>query len=183
MILLQDLSITSLGVAIDPICGMPVEQEKAISAEWNGQTHYFCAKGCREEFLADPHQFLKAAWPGDLSLDNPRQILAHPGRLQSHIATAQSKPLWLCSTARSNPAAAPSRTSQVELILKRKSSSAATRANAIVNGSTLAVCPNCHVAAVIRASEATLTPSSRPLAQREFRKCGMKGLLTAPRKN
>ena len=44
----------SAGVAIDPVCGMSVEQEKAIGAEWNGQMFYFCAKGCREEFLADP---------------------------------------------------------------------------------------------------------------------------------
>jgi putative ABC transport system ATP-binding protein len=41
-------------MAIDPVCGMSVEQEKAIAAEWNGQKFYFCAKGCREEFLADP---------------------------------------------------------------------------------------------------------------------------------
>jgi YHS domain-containing protein len=44
-------------MAIDPICGMSVEQEKAISAEWNGQTYYFCAQGCRVEFLINPPQF------------------------------------------------------------------------------------------------------------------------------
>jgi len=45
-------------MAIDPVCGMSVEQEKAIAAEWNGQTFYFCAKGCRDEFLIEPHKFL-----------------------------------------------------------------------------------------------------------------------------
>ena len=45
-------------MATDPVCQMVVEQEKAVSAEWNGQTHYFCAKGCRDEFLANPYQFL-----------------------------------------------------------------------------------------------------------------------------
>ena len=39
-------------MAIDPVCGMSVEQEKAISLEWRGQTHYFCAQGCRDEFLS-----------------------------------------------------------------------------------------------------------------------------------
>jgi len=42
----------------DPVCQMVVEQEKAVYAEWNGQAYYFCAKGCRDEFLANPHQFL-----------------------------------------------------------------------------------------------------------------------------
>jgi len=48
-------------MATDPVCQMGVEQEKAVSAEWNGQTYYFCAKGCRDEFLANPHQFLTPA--------------------------------------------------------------------------------------------------------------------------
>jgi putative ABC transport system ATP-binding protein len=42
-------------MATDPVCQMVVEQEKAVSAEWNGQAYYFCAKGCRDEFLANPH--------------------------------------------------------------------------------------------------------------------------------
>jgi putative ABC transport system ATP-binding protein len=45
-------------MATDPVCGMTVEREKAVSAEWNGQVFYFCARGCRDEFLEKPHQFL-----------------------------------------------------------------------------------------------------------------------------
>lgn len=48
-------------MAIDPVCGMSVEQEKALSAEWNGQTYYFCAKGCCEEFSAGPSEFVPTA--------------------------------------------------------------------------------------------------------------------------
>jgi putative ABC transport system ATP-binding protein len=48
-------------MALDPVCGMSVEQEKAITADWNRQTFYFCAKGCREDFLADPRRFLNTA--------------------------------------------------------------------------------------------------------------------------
>ena len=48
-------------MAIDPVCGMSVVQEKAISTEWNGQTFYFCAKGCHEEFMAKPEQFIGVA--------------------------------------------------------------------------------------------------------------------------
>jgi len=38
-------------MAIDPVCGMSIERENAISAERQGQTYYFCARGCRDEFL------------------------------------------------------------------------------------------------------------------------------------
>jgi putative ABC transport system ATP-binding protein len=44
-------------MAIDPVCGMSVEREKAISAEWEGQYYYFCAQGCRDEFSNDPQKF------------------------------------------------------------------------------------------------------------------------------
>lgn len=38
-------------MATDPVCGMAVERQKAISAEWNGQPFFFCSRGCRDEFL------------------------------------------------------------------------------------------------------------------------------------
>jgi xanthine dehydrogenase accessory factor len=40
-------------VAVDPVCGMEVDVPTARwTAEKNGQTHYFCAPGCRKAFLA-----------------------------------------------------------------------------------------------------------------------------------
>jgi putative ABC transport system ATP-binding protein len=41
----------SAGVATDPVCGMAVEQDKAISLALKGTTDYFCARGCRDEFM------------------------------------------------------------------------------------------------------------------------------------
>ena len=38
-------------MATDPVCGMAVEREKAISIERNGQPVFFCSRGCRDEFL------------------------------------------------------------------------------------------------------------------------------------
>ena len=38
-------------MAIDPVCGMAVERERAINVEREGQVYYFCAKGCRDEFV------------------------------------------------------------------------------------------------------------------------------------
>src|SRR5574338_304460 len=40
----------AISMAVDPVCGMSVEREKSISLEWEGQTYYFCAQGCRDEF-------------------------------------------------------------------------------------------------------------------------------------
>lgn len=38
-------------MAVDPVCGMSVELERAVHAEHAGQTWFFCSRGCRGEFL------------------------------------------------------------------------------------------------------------------------------------
>jgi len=46
-------------MATDPVCGMSVDKASApAEADWHGQTLYFCARGCRDEFLATPESFL-----------------------------------------------------------------------------------------------------------------------------
>ncbi len=44
-------------MATDPVCGMAVEREKALEFKWQGQTYYFCARGCRDEFASHPELF------------------------------------------------------------------------------------------------------------------------------
>ena len=46
-----------VAMATDPVCSMAVEREKAVPAEWNGRTFYFCSRGCRNEFFEDPERF------------------------------------------------------------------------------------------------------------------------------
>lgn len=46
-----------VSMATDPVCGMAVEKEKAVVAEWKGRTFYFCSRGCSNEFLEDPESF------------------------------------------------------------------------------------------------------------------------------
>ena len=50
----------TITMAVDPVCGMAVEREKAVSLEREGHTYYFCAKGCRDEFASDPQRFVVA---------------------------------------------------------------------------------------------------------------------------
>jgi Cu+-exporting ATPase len=41
-------------MAIDPICGMTVEEASALRAERGGQTFYFCSDHCRQKFASRP---------------------------------------------------------------------------------------------------------------------------------
>lgn len=43
-------------MAIDPICGMHVDETKGLSAQQNGQTYYFCSDSCRRRFLDEETQ-------------------------------------------------------------------------------------------------------------------------------
>jgi YHS domain-containing protein len=47
--------------ADDPVCGMTVNREVASAAgltvEHEGETYYFCGRGCQLEFLDDPKRF------------------------------------------------------------------------------------------------------------------------------
>jgi putative ABC transport system ATP-binding protein len=50
-------------MAIDPVCGMSVQREKAVQQEWRAREYFFCARGCRDEFLADPEAFISTTQP------------------------------------------------------------------------------------------------------------------------
>ncbi len=40
-------------MAIDPICGMEVDERTALSVEHEGKTYYFCNPSCRDKFLSE----------------------------------------------------------------------------------------------------------------------------------
>ena len=47
-------------MAKDPICGMSVDEKTAQhKSEYERQTYYFCAPGCKRMFDAKPEQFIK----------------------------------------------------------------------------------------------------------------------------
>ena len=50
------------GTAIDPVCKMQVDTSSPPggSAEYQGQTYYFCMAGCRRAFVADPAKYAPA---------------------------------------------------------------------------------------------------------------------------
>jgi len=58
-------------MATDPVCGMAVERGRASGSERDGETYWFCSRGCREEFL------------GGLPADGQGNGHGSPGRSRS----------------------------------------------------------------------------------------------------
>jgi P-type Cu+ transporter len=45
--------------AIDPVCGMDVEEEDAAATtEYDDTTYFFCSLSCQQEFDENPEAFL-----------------------------------------------------------------------------------------------------------------------------
>ena len=50
------------GKAKGPVCGMTIEEENAVgTSEYEGETYYFCAAGCKESFEKEREKYIKAA--------------------------------------------------------------------------------------------------------------------------
>ena len=69
----------------DPVCGMPVERERAVSADRDGQTFFFCSRGCRDEYRGALSDSKRAGRPGLAAvLEEARNLIPsatpHAGR-------------------------------------------------------------------------------------------------------
>ncbi len=50
-------------LATDPVCGMQVDTTTSqLSIEHDGQTYWFCGRGCLLEFRDDPERYLDPAY-------------------------------------------------------------------------------------------------------------------------
>jgi YHS domain-containing protein len=50
-------------IAHDPVCGMDVEIASAQNkTEYQGQTYYFCSRGCMLDFQDDPEKYLDPSY-------------------------------------------------------------------------------------------------------------------------
>ena len=46
-------------MAIDPVCGMEVDERTTKDTlTHEGATYYFCSNDCREEFVAEPEEYI-----------------------------------------------------------------------------------------------------------------------------
>ena len=72
-------------MAIDPVCGMQVEERTAAgSCVLDGRSYYFCSAGCKQKFEANPSAYVGAPPPaGDTG---------HPGHVHHSAQTAREAP-------------------------------------------------------------------------------------------
>ena len=55
-----DIRKEMIGVAIDPICKMEVDEKTAkLTSEYGGKKYYFCAPGCKKAFEENPKKYAK----------------------------------------------------------------------------------------------------------------------------
>lgn len=53
--------------ARDPVCGMDVDKQTAQwKSEYQGQTYYFCAPGCKRSFDKEPEKYLSGQAGGQM---------------------------------------------------------------------------------------------------------------------
>ncbi|HYR87356.1 MAG TPA: YHS domain-containing protein [Terriglobia bacterium] len=45
--------------ARDPVCGLMVDKNPALAANYKGETYYFCSKADMEKFKKEPQKYVK----------------------------------------------------------------------------------------------------------------------------
>lgn len=47
-------------LAKDPVCGMSVDERRAVyKTEYKGKTYFFCSRGCKETFEKNPEKYVE----------------------------------------------------------------------------------------------------------------------------
>src|SRR5262245_42448526 len=72
---------TPLAGVVDPVCGMTIDPSDAVGHfDYKGQTYYFCAESCLEQFRENPEQFLNpdALPAGPIDLEAEYTCPMHP---------------------------------------------------------------------------------------------------------
>ena len=65
--------LTARRGATDPVCGMTVDRDKALTKQLAGETFYFCSSHCLHAFEADPSEYLD----GTAAADHAHAAPAH----------------------------------------------------------------------------------------------------------
>src|SRR5438874_2022568 len=77
-------------MAIDPVCGMTVDEQTAPAmAVYQGTTYYFCAPGCKRTFEANPDNVLQKGPQGmGLAVAAPIQMMTLAPRPKADAAAS-----------------------------------------------------------------------------------------------
>jgi Cu+-exporting ATPase len=67
-----------MAMVIDPVCGMRIQaDDAAATAEYDGQTYYFCSQACHDVFVADPSVYGARSLTGTGSDHLTEEEVAH----------------------------------------------------------------------------------------------------------
>ncbi len=67
-------------MAMDLVCNMEVDEATAQwTTEYNGQTYYFCAPGCKKSFDDDPEKYVSGSGSHEGHMDHGH--MDHEGHL------------------------------------------------------------------------------------------------------
>ncbi len=99
----------SAGRVRDPVCGMSVDPATAKHRiEHAGRTYFFCSRGCRDKFAADPAQYLSRGEPPAAPAQRAAVERPAPAALPE---PARGEVLWTCpmhpQIIRKEPGACP----------------------------------------------------------------------------
>ena len=83
-------------MAIDPICGMTVNQVSALCAERDGQTFYFCSDLCRQKFLSAPANAKPGTQSGSCCQSPPPPAHENGPRSTVKVGSSTANPIYTC---------------------------------------------------------------------------------------
>lgn len=61
----------------DPVCGMPVQREQALSTLYKGEQLYFCSNFCRQAFMSDPEKYAGSTGSSLMRETDPLRRIAY----------------------------------------------------------------------------------------------------------
>ena len=82
--------------AIDPVCGMSVNLEKAKhQTEYDGKTYSFCCAGCKQAFEKSPEEYLKKAHESENGIDPVCGMSVKPDTAR-HMSEHKGETIYFC---------------------------------------------------------------------------------------
>ncbi|MCS6767427.1 MAG: YHS domain-containing protein [Candidatus Nitrosocaldus sp.] len=48
---------------LDPVCGIELDDDLAVTAEYEGKVYHFCCDGCKKIFLKNPKKYRRQVMP------------------------------------------------------------------------------------------------------------------------
>lgn len=84
----------------DPVCGMKVDPATAAATvEFEGQTYYFCSKGCAKKFSANPQSYLKTQVPSEIKTSETKDTTIYTCPMHPQIEQVGPGSCPICGMA------------------------------------------------------------------------------------